>query len=142
MQIQIKKLNQDAVVPFYATKLDAGMDLTAISKQIVNESDHGFIEYGTGLAVAIPEGFYGEIVPRSSISKTGMILANSPATIDAGYRGEIKLRFKAVPGTKHYDVGERVAQLIIKEFPKVEFIEVEELDKTDRQEGGFGSSGT
>lgn len=142
MKIQIKKLDAKAIVPQYATKLDAGMDLTAISKTIVDENDHGYIEYGIGLAMAIPEGFYGEIVPRSSISKTGMILANAPGTIDAGYRGEIKLRFKAVKNSKQYEIGDRIAQIIIKEFPKVEFEEVENLEETDRGEGGFGSTGT
>ena len=141
MKIQIKKTNEKAVIPAYATKLDAGLDLTAVSKTIVNEGEYGYIEYGTGLSVAIPEGFYGQIVPRSSISKTGMILANSPGTIDAGYRGEVMLRFKAIKDTKQYEVGDRIAQLIVLPFPNIEFEEVEELDKTDRQDGGFGSSG-
>jgi dUTP pyrophosphatase len=142
MNIKVKKLNEEAVVPSIAKPGDAGMDLTAVSMEIVNEVGYGYVEYGTGLAMEIPEGYYGAIVPRSSISKKGMILANSPGTIDSGYRGEIKLRFKWMHGSEIYSVGDRVAQLIILQCPSVIFNEVdEELLDSSRGSGGFGSTG-
>jgi dUTP pyrophosphatase len=140
MEIKIKKLNEKAVIPKYAAPGDAGMDLTATSMEVVDESTYGYVEYGTGLAMEIPEGHYGAIVPRSSISKKGMILANTPGTIDSGYRGEIKVRFKWIHGTAIYDVGERMAQIIIMKYPEVTFVEGE-LSDTDRGAGGFGSTG-
>lgn len=141
MNIKVKKLNEKAVIPQYAKSGDAGMDLTAVSMEIVNEIGHGYVEYGTGLAMEIPEGYYGAIVPRSSISKKGMILANSPGTIDSGYRGEIKLRFKWTHGSEIYNVGDRIAQLVILQYPSVIFNEVDELFDSSRGSSGFGSTG-
>lgn len=141
MEIKVKRLDPKAIIPCYAKAGDAGMDLTATSIKFVNDPGYGFVEYGTGLAMEIPEGYYGAIVPRSSISKTGLILANSPGTIDSGYRGEIKLRFKAIPGTKILEVGDRVAQIIIMKYPEVKFVGVDELSDTERGDGGFGSTG-
>lgn len=141
MKIKIKKLQDIAVTPSYAKPGDAGMDLTAVSKTVVNEEGYGYIEYGTGIAVEIPEGFVGFILPRSSISKTGMILANSVATIDSGYRGELLCRFKHVPNSVEYNLGDKVAQLVVLPYPIVEFEEVQELTQTVRQAGAFGSTG-
>ncbi len=92
MKVNIKKLSTEAVLPSYATQGDAGMDLTAISSQI--DKSGLFIEYGTGLAVEIPEGHVGLLFARSSVSKTSLILANHVGVVDSGYRGEIKFRFK------------------------------------------------
>ena len=107
MKVKIK-LAEGAVLPKYAKPGDAGMDLTAISENIVNKENFGYIEYGTGISLEIPEGYFLDIRPRSSISETGLFLANAPGTIDSQYRGEIKCRFKWIPGTKKYEVGDRV----------------------------------
>lgn len=140
MTINIKKLDPNAVIPQFAKTGDAGLDLTAISKLVVNGTEYGYIEYGTGLAIKLPPNLVGLLFPRSSISNTGMILANSVGVIDEGYTGEIKLRFKYIKDTKAYEIGERVGQLVIIERPSIELIEVDELELTEREESGFGST--
>jgi dUTP pyrophosphatase len=92
MKIKIKKLHENAVIPSYAMPGDAGMDLVAVSAVIHSSGD--YIEYGTGIAIEIPEGYVGLLFPRSSLTKTKLILGNHVGVIDSGYRGEIKLRFK------------------------------------------------
>lgn len=140
MNVKIKKLVPEAVVPKYSRKGDAGLDLTATS---MNDTDM-YIEYGTGLAVAIPEGYVGYIFPRSSLSNYHLDLANAVGVIDSNYRGEIKFRFKKTEdhwSSKYYKVGDRVGQLIIMPIPEIEFEEAEELDETNRGANGYGSSG-
>ena len=141
MKVRIKRLSENAVIPAYANPGDAGLDLVATYVKVEDHNKYGFFEYGTGLAVEIPEGYIGLIFPRSSISKTGMMLANAVGVIDSSYRGEIKLRFKYISGTNSYEVGDRVAQLIILPYPIVEFEEAQELSETQRSSGGFGSTG-
>jgi dUTP pyrophosphatase len=142
MKINVKRLSEKAVVPKYAKHGDAAMDLTATSVKRVDEGGYGYFEYGTDLQIEIPYGHVGLILPRSSISYTGMLLANAVATIDSGYRGEIKCRFKAIPNSVIYAVGERIAQLLILPYPHITLQEVEELSATERGEDGFGSSGS
>ena len=91
LEAKIKKLHKDAVIPKYETVGSVGMDLTAVSK---GYDEHGNVVYGTGLAIQIPEGYYADLRPRSSISKYDLVLANSVGTIDADYRGELILKFK------------------------------------------------
>lgn len=156
MKVRIMKLHPGAVIPSYAKPGDAGLDLTAIS---IKETDK-YVEYGTGLAVEIPEGYMGLIFPRSSVSKKDLIQANCVGVVDSGYRGEVCVRFKKL--VQHKDVqvtgstivnlslidkepdifgnGERVAQLIIVPYPVIELEDVEELTATERGEGGFGST--
>lgn len=141
MKVRIKRLSENAVIPAYANPGDAGLDLVATYVKVEDHNKYGYFEYGTGLAVEIPEGYVGLIFPRSSISKTGLMLANAVGVIDSSYRGEIKLRFKYISGTPSYEVGDRVAQLIILPYPVVEFEEVQELSETQRSSGGFGSTG-
>jgi dUTP pyrophosphatase len=141
MKIKIKRLNSLAVLPKYAKPGDAGLDLTAISKEY-----HGnFIEYGTGISIEIPDGYVGLLFPRSSVTKTDLMLKNSVGVIDSGYRGEIKFRFQDVSfnndGYEDYIPGDKIGQLIIMPYPKVEFEEVEELSLSDRGIGGYGSTG-
>lgn len=140
MNVKIKRLSDNAVVPSYAHDTDAGLDLVATSMSIIEDSEFGYYEYGTGLAVSIPDGHVGLIFPRSSISNTGMLLSNSVGVIDSGYLGEIKFRFRYIKGTRHYNVGEKVGQLIIMPYPKIEFEEVEDLGESERGSGGFGST--
>lgn len=140
MQVRFKKLDPKAVIPSYAKPGDAGLDLVATSKEFDVEKEK--LVFGTGLAIEIPEGHVGLLFPRSSIVKTLLTMANSVGVIDSGYRGEVKVVFD--PGSrpkKNYEVGDRVAQLIIMPFPKVEPVEAADLSDTDRGSGGFGSTG-
>ena len=143
MNIKIKKLNQNAVIPTYAKQGDAGLDLTAIYKITDNKQN---IVYGTGLAIEIPQGYVGLVFPRSSNSKTDLRLTNSVGVIDSGYRGEIIFKFRPTANkfkiqTKldEYEIGDRIGQLIILPYPKVNFIEVDELSQTERGANGYGS---
>lgn len=142
LKVRFKKLHEDAVVPSYAKNGDAGLDLTATHMTFdENFFDENFIEYGTGIAVEIPEGYVGLVFPRSSVSKKkNFYLKNSVGVIDSGYRGEIKLRFNR--SDSHYQVGEKIGQLIILPYPTIQLEEVEELSSTERGQGGFGSTGS
>ena len=143
LEVKIKKLHKDAVIPKYETVGSVGMDLTAVSKEY---DEHGNVVFGTGLAIQIPEGYYADLRPRSSISKYDLTLANSVGTIDSDYRGELILKFK--PSAHYvvngegvmYNVGDRIAQIVIKPYPKVSFVEVDDLSETERGTGGFGST--
>ena len=137
MEVRIKKLNPNSIIPTYAKNGDAGMDLVATS--IISDTPEQ-ITYGMGVALEIPEGFVGLIFPRSSIRKTGLQLSNSVGVIDSGYRGELQATFKKT-GLHKYEVGDRGAQIMILPYPEIEFEEVEELSNTERGEGGFGSTG-
>lgn len=150
LDVKIKKLNENAVIPTYAHDTDAGLDFTTTSYEYKEDIDCHV--YGTGLAVEIPEGFVGLCFPRSSNRKTEAYLTNSVGVIDSGYRGEVMASFKnrtkidydngEIPQlVKPYEVGERVFQMIILPYPKVNFIEVEELSDSDRGENGHGSTG-
>ena len=141
IKVKIKKLHPDAVVPNYAHENDICVDLTAVSKNKVDKGKYGYIEYGCGFAIDIPVGYVGRIVPRSSVSNTGLILANTPGTVDPGYHGEIFCRFKAIPGTEEYEIGDRIAQMSVEEVPKIEFEEVDDLGESERGEKGWGSTG-
>ena len=137
MKVNIKRLHENATIPFYAKESDAGMDLVITDIKGETEWD---ISYGFGISMEIPDGFVGLVFPRSSIRKTDLILSNSVGVIDAGYRGEIQATFKKTGGAV-YKIGERGAQLIIIPHPIIEWNEVNELNNTERGEGGFGSTG-
>ena len=140
MKVKVMKLDAGAIVPKYAKPGDAGMDLYAVSQKF---DDHGNYVFGTGLAMEIPEGHVGLIFPRSSISKTAHSLRNAVGVIDSGYRGEIMMKFDInTHNSPVYDVGDRIAQIIILPYPQVEFEEVFELADSERGSGGFGSTGT
>ena len=139
-KVKIKKLHPDAVIPQYAKRGDAGMDLVAT--EVID--GYGFsVTYGTGLAMEIPEGFVGLVFPRSSIRKYDISLTNCVGVIDSGYRGEIQATFRKEAGipSKRYEVGDKIAQMIILPYPSIQFIETDELSDTERGEGGFGSTG-
>lgn len=152
MKVKIKKVHENAVIPSYAHEGDAGMDLTAVeiiehyeniedsydntTQQVLNK-----IEFNTGIAVEIPEGYVGLIFPRSSIHKAGYSLCNSIGCVDSNFRGSIKAFYYDVAIGSGYKVGDRIAQLIIMPYPKIEFEEVTELSDSVRGEGGFGSTG-
>lgn len=146
MEVKIKKLFSGATLPSYSTEDSAGMDVVAFSK---DDSNPQYTEYGLGWSIEIPKGYVGFIFPRSSVSKYDLDLANAVACIDADFRGEVKLRFRRIKrnlpeGVRvchKYNVGEKIGQLIIMPYPKIELKEVDELSKTVRGEGGFGSTG-
>lgn len=140
MKVRIATLHRDAVVPKYANEGDAGLDLTAISCE--EDEDNCLQTFGTGLAIEIPEGYVGLIFPRSSIYKTECILSNSVGVIDSGYRGEIKAKFYTTGIDQRYKVGDKIAQLIIVPYPKIELEEVYELSDSERGTDEFGSSGS
>lgn len=142
MIVKIKKTHPDAKIPKYAKPGDAGADLVAVSKTYIHDGTNEYTEYDIGLSFEIPEGWEGEIRPRSSISNTGFILTNAPGTIDSQFRGSVKARFKRISGGVEYEVGDKICQLLIKPAPQVQFEEVTELSNTDRGTGGFGSSGS
>jgi dUTP pyrophosphatase len=141
MQVKIKKLHPDAVIPRYSKAGDAAMDLTAIS---VTKDEYGNAVYGTGLAIEIPDGYVGLIFPRSSNSKTDLYLTNHVGVIDSGYRGEIMFKYRSAKGlldAKIYAKNERVGQLMILPYPQIELVESDTLSETERGDGGFGSTG-
>jgi dUTP pyrophosphatase len=143
MKIQFKKLHPNAVKPTFAKPGDAGADLVATTMPI-NTYREQQIVYGTGLAVEIPEGMVGLIFPCSSIRSCDLIMANSVGVIDSGYRGEILITFNITKNDSLvivYDVGDRIAQLLIVPVPLVEYVETQELSETERGTGGHGSTG-
>ena len=145
LEVKIKKLHKDAVIPTYAKSGDAGMDLTAVNCEYDNDDN---ICYDTGLAFEIPNGFVGLLFPRSSNTKKDLILGNSVGVIDSGYRGEVVLKFRPVMplerdiefGPREYEIGDRIGQIVIIPAPQIEFNVVDELSTTDRGVGGFGST--
>lgn len=143
LKIKIKKLNDIARIPQYATDGAAGMDMTAISKTY---DDFGNIVYGTGIAMEIPEGYVGLVVPRSSNTEKRLLMGNSIGIIDSDYRGEITFKFKPLPKLfgeqmEDYNVGDRIGQITFMAYPRVQFEEVEQLSETSRGRGGYGSTG-
>lgn len=147
LQIKVKKLNPNAVIPSYSKPGDAGMDLTAISKEFDKD---GNVVYDVGLAFEIPYGYVGLLFPRSSNAKKELILTNSVGVIDSGYRGSVMFKYKPTItygtrdkelGIDSYEIGERVGQIIILPYPQIKFIESETLSDTERGNGGFGSTG-
>lgn len=141
IKVKIKRLSENSKIPQYAHYTDAGMDLYATSVEY--DSHSKIVSYNTGIALEIPEGYAGFIFPRSSIYKYDLQLTNSVGVIDSSYRGEIKFKFRVTydPILSIYNVGDRIGQLIILPYPKVVFEEVDELQSTDRGDGGFGSTG-
>ena len=139
--VKVKRLDEKAVMPAKAHPTDAGADLVATS---MKWDDDGNIVYGTGLAFEIPEGHVGMLFPRSSIAKHEQLLTNSVGLIDCHYRGEVMAKFaptnKNIGGGRRYNIGDKIAQMVIMPYPETEYIEVDELSETDRGEGGYGSS--
>lgn len=143
VKVKVKMLSPSAVMPARAHSGDAGYDLVAVSRKV--DSD-GCVVYGTGLAFEIPEGYVGLVFPRSSVAKKDVILSNCVGVVDSGYRGEVMAKFKFVANPRHevyewYDVGERIAQMVIVKLPEVEYEQAGELSDSERGEGGYGSSG-
>lgn len=145
-QIQIMKHPhaQDLDLPAYATAQSAGMDLLAAVDAPLTIAPGAFTLVPTGLAIALPAGYEAQVRPRSGLAaKNGVTVLNSPGTIDADYRGEIKV-ILINHGTQPFVIerGMRIAQMVIAQHAHVEWQSVETLDETARGAGGFGSTGT
>ena len=167
INIKCKQLDEKAVIHFYAKEGDACMDITAIDLEYDLKNDRYI--YHTGLAFEVPEGYYMDLRPRSSNTKTDFYIANAPGTLDAGYRGELLVVFKrrdkialedfamlfkgcdpnqvmtayvnSMLSIAPYVPGDRVCQMQVLPRPKVNIEIVEELSESERGEGGFGSTG-
>lgn len=129
-------------LPSYAHPGDAGADLRAVEAVRLEPGERALV--GTGVSIALPDGFAAFVVPRSGLAtKHGITIVNSPGTVDAGYRGEIKVTLLNTDAREPYEVaaGDRIAQLIVMPVTRARFVPVETLPGSARGEGGFGSSG-
>jgi dUTP pyrophosphatase len=142
LSVAVQRLDPDLPLPATAHNGDAGVDLYARENAMI-PAKGGRVLMPTGLAIAIPLGFAGFVVPRSGLAlKHGITLVNTPGIIDSGYRGELKVVMINTDPTVHYVVtrGDRIAQLLIQRIETIEWNEVDNLDGEDRG-GGFGHSG-
>src|SRR5690242_12702683 len=143
IELPVRRLRDDAVLPERAYAGDAGLDLSACERHELGPGERAVVP--TGLAVAIPEGYAGFVQPRSGLAdRHGITVVNSPGLIDSGYRGELKVILLNTD-SKHpfvVEAGMRVAQLVVLEVPGIELEEVDELPATERGVRGHGSSGT
>jgi dUTP pyrophosphatase len=131
-----------ASVPAYAHPGDAGADLTAAEAVRLAPGERALV--GTGVRIALPEGYVAFVVPRSGLAaRHGITVVNAPGTVDAGYRGEIKVALLNTDAREAFEIsaGDRIAQLIVMPVPRAVFVPVDELPDSVRGEGGFGSTG-
>ena len=139
VEVKVRKLHKDAVIPKQMTEGAAGFDLTAISMTVTGK----YHSYDTCLSIEIPKGYVGILAPRSSITNTCQRLANSVGILDSDYRGSISFRFDMSPTERGdmYFPGDRIGQLVIVPIPQIELVEVDELTETARGTGGYGHTG-
>ena len=143
-KIQVKVIREKVVeLPKYETEGSAGMDVRANIKEPITLKSLERILIPTGLKVAIPEGYEIQVRPRSGLAiKHGITMLNTPGTVDSDYRGELKVIVVNL-SNKTYTIepNERIGQFVLNKIEQIEFVEVEELDSTERGEGGFGHTG-
>lgn len=141
MIVKIKKIDNTATIPTRGSEYAAGYDLYASDASYIPGEETRMI--GTGICMEIPDGYAGFIYARSGLaSKFGLRPANCVGVIDSDYRGEIKVALHNDSQIMRYiDMGERIAQIVIAPYMPVEFVETDELEKTERNNGGFGSTG-
>jgi dUTP pyrophosphatase len=142
MRLPVRRLDPAATLPTRAHDGDAGLDLCACEAVTVWAGERATVR--TGLALEIPPGHAGLVLPRSGLAaRHGIALVNSPGLIDSGYRGEVRVLLLNTDGETHFEVssGDRIAQLLLVPFATAEAIEVEELATSERGDGGFGSTG-
>jgi dUTP pyrophosphatase len=140
--VEYTLLNEDGVAPRRAHDSDAGFDLHASEAAVIAPGERASV--GTGIAVAIPEGHAGLVLPRSGLAaRNGITLVNAPGLIDAGYRGELRVLLLNTDRNEHFEIaaGDRIAQLVITPVPEVDLVEAGELTGSARGERGFGSTG-
>jgi dUTP pyrophosphatase len=141
IELPIQRLRKEAVVPERAYTGDAGLDLAACERVELAPGERALV--GTGLAVAIPEGYAGFVQPRSGLAaRHGLTIVNSPRLVDAGYRGELRVILLNTDSSEPFVVepGMRIAQLVVLPIPELELVEVDELPASERGVRGFGSS--
>lgn len=141
IELPIQRLHADAVVPQRAYTGDAGLDLASCERVELGPGERALV--GTGLAVAIPEGYAGFVQPRSGLAaRHGLTVVNSPGLVDSGYRGELRVVLLNTDRTEPFVVepGMRIAQLVVLQVPELELVEVDELPSSERGVRGFGSS--
>lgn len=144
MKINIKKLNEKAIIPTYGSDCSAGADLYALTDEEISVKPFETVFVRTGLAIEIPEGYAGLVYARSGLAcKQGLAPANKVGVIDSDYRGELTVAlYNQSSEEKKINYGDRIAQLVVTPFLKCVFTEADELSDTKRGEGGFGSTGT
>jgi dUTP diphosphatase len=143
IELPIQRLRDDAVVPERAYTGDAGLDLSAYERIELEPGERALV--GTGLAVAIPDGYAGFVQPRSGLAaRHGLTIVNSPGLVDSGYRGELRVVLLNTDASEPFVVepGMRIAQLVVLPIPEFELVEVDELPSSERGVRGFGSSAT
>ena len=141
MELAFRKLREDAVVPSRAYDGDAGLDLASCDRVLLGPGERATV--GTGLAVAVPDGYAGFVQPRSGLaSRHGITIVNAPGLVDSGYRGELRIVLLNTDAHESFEVepGMRIAQLVVVPIAGAEPVEVEELPETERGVRGFGSS--
>lgn len=142
MQLKVQKISEEAIIPYYAHKGDAGLDLFSIEEVIIKSSETALIK--TGIKIELPENTEAQVRPRSGLAlKHSITVLNTPGTIDEGYRGEICI-ILINHGKRDFKVEKhmKIAQMVVKPIISVEVMEVKELSHSSRGEGGFGSTGT
>ena len=143
-KVEVKVVREKGVeLPKYETKGSAGMDVRANIKEPITLKSLERILIPTGLKVAIPEGYEIQVRPRSGLAiKHGITMLNTPGTVDSDYRGELKVIVVNLSNeTYTIEPNERIGQFVLNKIEQIEFVEVEELDSTERGHGGFGSTG-
>jgi len=142
VDVPVRQLAEDQPLPAYAHPGDAGADLCAAEDVLLPPGGRAVV--GTGLAVAVPEGYAAFVHPRSGLAaRHGITLVNAPGTVDAGYRGEVRVVLLNTDLAEPFTVrrGDRIAQLVVQPVTRVSFLDAAELPPTPRGEGGFGSTG-
>jgi dUTP pyrophosphatase len=142
MRLSVQRLRSDARIPARAHPGDAGLDLYAVEARTLAPGQRAMVP--TGIAIALPEGHAGLVVPRSGLAaRNGIAIVNAPGLIDEGYRGEVKVLLLNTDPTEPFaiDAGDRIAQLVVVRVDQVEVHEADDLEATGRGAGGFGSSG-
>lgn len=140
--MRVETVADDAHLPVYAQPGDAGADLRATEAVTLAPGERKLV--GTGVRVALPEGYVGLVTPRSGLAaRSGLSIVNSPGVIDSGYRGEIKVALINLDAATPIELaaGDRIAQLLVIPFVQATFTQVDELDETVRGAGGYGSTG-
>lgn len=142
VQVPLSRLDPEVPLPRYAKPGDAGADLVTTTDAVIAPGER--VVLGTGIAIALPVGYAAFVHPRSGLAaRAGLSLVNAPGTIDAGYRGEIKVCLINHDPKEPIKLvrGDRIAQLIVQRVEQAEFVEVGELDDSERGDGGYGSTG-
>jgi dUTP pyrophosphatase len=142
VELEVTRLREESRLPTRAHEGDAGLDLCAAEAASLEPGERASV--GTGIAVAIPPGHAGLVLPRSGLAKRhGITIPNAPGLIDSGYRGELRVLLLNADPAESFDVapGDRIAQLVVTPVAEVEAVEVASLDETSRGLAGFGSSG-